>query len=143
KLTRRGEEGVHSRPTACQGSNFGPGSDKLAFQTCQLRPPCENDILKIVLSRSPTHQGKMWPRTESTNVIGFGLLCQPQICLAISFRGGNREARENNQAGAGREIAERINLFPAATAQDPSAEQEQGDIRTQPCCQLMPRGKFQ
>jgi hypothetical protein len=51
-LTRRGEEGINRRPAARQGGNFGPGSDKPALQSRQLRPPRENDILKVVLSLS-------------------------------------------------------------------------------------------
>ena len=85
----------------------------------------------------------MWPRTETTNVSGSALLCQPQTCLAISLRGGNGESRENHQAGAGRKIAERIDLFPAATAQNPAAEEKQRDIGTQSRGQLVPRGKIQ
>ena len=83
----------------------------------------------------------MWPRTETTNVSGSGLLCQPQTCLAISFRGGNGETRENNQAVAGRKIAERINLFPAATAQNAAAEKKQGDVRTQAAASFCRAGK--
>src|SRR5208283_3532861 len=44
---------------------------------------------------------------------------------------------------AGGKIDERIDLLPAATAQNAAAEKEQGDIRTERCAQFVPRGKVQ
>lgn len=85
----------------------------------------------------------MWPRTETTNVSGSTLFCQPQSCFPVSFRGGNRKSREDNQAGAGRKIGERIDIFPPATAQNAPTEEKQGDVRTQSCGQLMPLRKIQ
>ena len=51
--------------------------------------------------------------------------------------------RENHQAGEGWKIAERINLFPAATAQHPAAKEKQWDIRTQTRTQMVKGGKVQ
>ncbi len=72
-----------------------------------------------------------------------GLLCQPRTGLAIGFRGGNGETRENHEAGTRREIAERINLLTAAAAEHAASEKKQGNVGTERGSQLVPRGKVQ
>jgi len=95
-------------------------------------------MFEVVLGRSPTHQGKTWPRTETTTVRGSSVLCQPQTCLPIGFRRRNREARENYQASLGRKVAERIYLFAPPAPQNAAAEEEQGDIRAETRGKLVP-----
>src|SRR5579859_1078980 len=52
------KEGEDSRTTSRKGGCFGSGPDELGFQTRQPGPLRENDLLEVVLGRSPKFQGK-------------------------------------------------------------------------------------
>ena len=123
------KDGINGRAATRQGGYFGSGLDEPASQTSQLRPPRENDFFEVILGRTPTLRGKMWPRAESCHSRGSTSPCQPQTRLAVRLRGGGAVTGKNHEAVTPWKISEWINLFPVAAAEHAAAQQKERNVR--------------
>ena len=91
------EEGKHGRAAARQRGDLGSSLDEPAFQTCQLRPPRENDRFKVIFGRSRNFRGKVWPRAKESYARGSAIFCQPASRFPVGLRCGNRTPGKNHQ----------------------------------------------